>query len=390
MIVNRIFLFVVVFAVYGCGPEPEEIIIPEKFQNLENLTAYSPATEPVSSFYFEKDMEYGETDDLMIGRMGEAVVDKLGRVYIADVQMMVLNVFDANGIFIKSLGGEGRGPGEFSSYVRDVQIRNNYLYAFDPSPGRVHVFDTNTLEGIKTVILGDKRSSFSALAKTTPWIDGLFVRNDGTYVAKFIKHSTFDFIPWQNVEAIGLLYHVNESGSIAKELLTYISDTRTVNVLVFNYEQFFGKKYVIMSDDNRFYMAEPDYFLVKQYSDTGEYERSFYYPIATYLLTEESAIKSGIHEKIIVDMQKMNLPEFWPVVTDMLIDDQDQLWVATTVENLSIYEWWVVKTSGELVARFDWPRNKPIEYIANGNIFTKETDEESGLQQIVRYRIIIE
>src|SRR5690606_13058330 len=101
MNVNRIFLKVVVFVAWGCSSDSDSIIIPEKFQNLENLTAYSSNVDPLSTFSFEKDMVYGETNDLIIGSMGQAVVDKLGRVYIADVQMMVLNVFDTDGNFIK-------------------------------------------------------------------------------------------------------------------------------------------------------------------------------------------------------------------------------------------------------------------------------------------------
>ncbi|HAC15175.1 MAG TPA: hypothetical protein DCE78_04420 [Bacteroidetes bacterium] len=388
MKVNRLFLFVVVYTVYGCGPEPEEIIIPEKFQNLENLTAFSPDVEPMSTFSFEKDAVYGETDDLMIGNMGHFAVDKLGQVYIADTRIMVLNVFDSDGNYIKRLGGEGRGPGEFN-YLREVLIRGDYLYAFDPSPSRVHIFDTNTLEGINTVILGENRGDFSELGKTFPWIDGLFVRNDGTFLAKYISH-TYDVKPWENIEVAALLYHVDQSGSLIKEIRTYMSEIRTVFGLVYNIEPFFSKMRVIMSNDNRFYVAEPDYFLIKQFSESGEYERSFYYPLDIYSLTVESALKSTVPERIIDNMHNMDLPEFWPVVTKILIDDQDQLWVATTVADFNIYEWFVVETSGELVARFDWPRIKPIEYVANGNIFTKETDEDSGLQQIVRYRIVIE
>src|SRR5690606_30848963 len=177
-----------------------------------------------------------------------------------------------------------------------------------------------------TVILGDNRTDFPNLAKAYPWIAGVFVRSDSTIIVKYVNH-TRDVKHWDNVEVTGLLYRLDQNGTVSEEFLAYMSEIRTANTLIINYEMFFSKVHVIMSDDNRFYMAEPDYFLVKQFSDTGEYEQSFYYPLTTYLLTQESAIKSGIHEKIIADMQNMNLPKFWPVVTDMLIDDQDQLWV---------------------------------------------------------------
>jgi len=74
-------------------------------------------------------------------------------------------------------------------------------------------------------------------------------------------------------------------------------------------------------------------------------------------------------------------------LTDMVIDDQDRLWVATTVDDMNVFEWWVLEESGEVVTRFDWPRSKPIEVVRNGHVYTRETDENTGLQQVVRYRI---
>lgn len=36
---------------------------------------------------------------------------------------------------------------------------------------------------------------------------------------------------------------------------------------------------------------------------------------------------------------------------------------------------------------FTWPRCLQIEEIKNGKLYAREADEETGLQQIVRYRI---
>ncbi|MCC5906914.1 MAG: hypothetical protein JJU13_11940 [Balneolaceae bacterium] len=46
--------------------------------------------------------------------------------------------------------------------------------------------------------------------------------------------------------------------------------------------------------------------------------------------------------------------------------------------------------SRELITWFEWPRDEPIEIIKNGYLYTRETDEETGLQQVVRYRIVME
>jgi len=41
--------------------------------------------------------------------------------------------------------------------------------------------------------------------------------------------------------------------------------------------------------------------------------------------------------------------------------------------------------SGELIAKFEWQRDEPIEVVKNGYMYTRQTDEDTGLQQINRY-----
>lgn len=44
----------------------------------------------------------------------------------------------------------------------------------------------------------------------------------------------------------------------------------------------------------------------------------------------------------------------------------------------------------ELIAKFEWPRDEPIEVVNNGKMYTRQTDDETGLQQVVRYGIEME
>ncbi len=71
----------------------------------------------------------------------------------------------------------------------------------------------------------------------------------------------------------------------------------------------------------------------------------------------------------------------------MLIDDQNRLWISTIVKDLDVYRWWVLEENGKLLARFTWPRNREIEVIKNGFVYAKETEDETGLERVVRYRI---
>jgi len=72
---------------------------------------------------------------------------------------------------------------------------------------------------------------------------------------------------------------------------------------------------------------------------------------------------------------------------NMFFDDKNRLWVSTIIEDHSVYEWWVLQETGELIARFEWPRNEPLEFVGNGHLYTRKTNDKTGAEHIVRYRI---
>jgi len=388
---------IVIIFFWGCSPQHENedeksIPLPLQFQELENLTVYSGDKNTSSTLSFEREVTYGDTEDVLIGRIGEVVADSSGRVYIADTRRMAIQAFEPDGRYITQLGRDGRGPGEFG-FIKNLNVRGNRLYAYDPNQQRAHVFTLHDLAGEKTINLARNRRSYPALAGTMPWIRDVYVRNDDTYIARFLFEDKSPTLQnWQNYEVKGLFYLLDNTGSISRELFEFLSEIRTrvpgrAAALDLPVEDFFGKTMLVVSNDNHIYLAIPDYFLIKQYSPDGAYQQSFFYPKNKVPLTQESAVQAEVNDFFVNAMQDLDLPEFWPVVTGMKIDNQDRLWVATTVENMSVFEWWVLENTGLLIIRFEWPRSKPIQSIKNNFIYTLESDEETGLEQVVRYRI---
>jgi hypothetical protein len=382
-------------SICSCSPQDKKEL-PKEIRKLKNLTVYSaePSTGGVISF--RKEAVYESSENVLIGRMGDLAIDSLGRVFIADLQKQLIHVFETNGRFITQLGREGKGPGEFS-YIKKLQIRNHLLYASDANFGvrEVEVFSLDTLAADKTIEIARNRKNYPSLAKAYPGVREIYVKNNRTYLAKFVTHSSNpnNLNLWENIELRGLLYLLDNTGKITSNKLIEFKETVHTNKtkgLLAPIKPFFGKSYTVLSGDNAIYRAEPENFLIREYSPNGAYQQAFFYPHKKIPLTKESAVEAGVHEYYTRNMKSMNFPQTWPVLTDMKIDDQDRLWVATIVEDMNVYEWWVLDASdGSVIARFDWPRDKPIEAVKNGYMYTRETNE-MGIRQIIKYKITMD
>jgi hypothetical protein len=67
-------------------------------------------------------------------------VDEWGRVYVVDQKPMTIKVYGPDGEFIRAIGQEGEGPGEFR--VGFIAIHNGHLVIHDPRVARTSVWDT--------------------------------------------------------------------------------------------------------------------------------------------------------------------------------------------------------------------------------------------------------
>ncbi|HYR08167.1 MAG TPA: 6-bladed beta-propeller [Longimicrobium sp.] len=69
--------------------------------------------------------------------------DAHGRMYVLDAQAGQLRVFDAGGGHVRSLGGQGAGPGELRQPLGMAMAPDGALWIVDPGNGRFTVFDTS-------------------------------------------------------------------------------------------------------------------------------------------------------------------------------------------------------------------------------------------------------
>jgi hypothetical protein len=79
-------------------------------------------------------------EEYMFQEIGAIEVDDADRIYIADWKEPHIKIFDKNGVYLKTLGRRGQGPGEFQRINRLQIINHNKLSVFDGNLKRLSIF----------------------------------------------------------------------------------------------------------------------------------------------------------------------------------------------------------------------------------------------------------
>lgn len=137
------------------------------------------------------------------------------------------------------------------------------------------------------------------------------------------------------------------------------------------------------------YRANTSHFLIHALDVQDSTRRSIYYPYENAPLDRDQVLE-GYSDDFRASMQEVEFGDHWPALHSMIADDQNRLWVSTITEDPDTYTWWVLKDSGELLGRFDWPRSLEIETIRNGSMYVRDRDWEEGVLTVQRHEIQME
>lgn len=386
----------------GCSGNKSERV-PEHISKLKNLKIYSPNAEPANKIILQREITYGSTDSVLIGRLGGVAVGNSGRVFIGDPQQYRIDVFEPDGKYLTHFGGKGRGPGEFEANPF-AYIVSDQLYVYDPIARRISIFSLNSFRIIQTININPVNWDHIKALKAT-YIQRIFFRNDGEFVVSFSQWNTKPpTSPGQKIDTLYRLYYLmNDKGQIISGQILkqrdFIQLTASIDGRIHFASNFLflNKPLATVSNDGHIFVAGSEYFLVKEYDPNGKYLRAFFYPYKKLKLTREAALRSEVYKNFPPEtknrqsfIKQNELPETWPALANMIIDDKNRLWISTIIKNQKEYRWWILNRNGKLLARFNWPRDKIITMVKNKYLYTRETNKKTGREQIVRYRIEME
>lgn len=366
----------------GCSAVSEENV-PQHIQELENVTVHTIPANP-DTVRLTADQRFTGNDSLLLNSIRDIAVDTSGMVYIGDSDRNAIHAFLPNGTYSTTIGGEGNGPGEFRR-IWKIKAAADRLYGYDSPNMRLNIYALETKKPVDQIDFDPANFRDAGDLEGFSSLSSFYPINDNRIIAGLGKLTPDNQRPVY-------YYIIDENGyAVSEQLLeqhekpAYAMD---VDGMKYSLMLPFARESLLdVSPNQTLFTANTDEFLIKTYDTTGTYQRAFYYPYQNAPMVKEEFLNRYPEGPFRKGLSEAEYPETWPALSNMLVDDQSRLWISTITPNEDVYQWWVLDEHGELLGRFTWPRTHEITVIRNGYVYTVENDEETELEEVVRYKI---
>jgi len=363
----------------ACSSSPETSV-PEDVASLANVSVYSGDAAPRHSISFERDARFGDTGDIYIGSIAGVAVRDDGTLFLADRGEAIVHVFGPTGDYRTAIGGKGEGPGEFLM-VSAPRLVDGELYVLDGQQRRVSVFDADGLNYLRSHPVGSSGggiSGFPMLTQPLPENQFLVIQNsiqrDGDSFSMRYVPSIFD----------------SEGDTVRSEIVSFqpnpMHTVQSDNSIRLTSLSFMGETHIGFTTSNEIVSGFSDQLLFHIVSLESDTLRSIYHSVSPPPLDRSEMLAEYDDDAMREDIGSMDIPETRPVYDSFFVDDENRFWIEMLTEATDVNKWWILAENGEKLAAFDQPASSRLMDVKNGSAYFLEIDEETGLQDVVKYR----
>ena len=375
---NRLLGLLLLSIMISCTSKPE-IEIPDDIAAMENVAVYSSETEPTYSISFEEEAVYGDTEEIFLGSVSGIDVDEDGNVFLADSREATVHVYNPNGTYNFSIGRSGDGPGEFTAAYRPT-LYEGELYVLDVQQQRVSVFDPADGTVQRTIQMGGGGNDLSGFPNSfDPLTENRFLvyyssmSRDGERFLRKLEARILNSEGETEVSEMidfesGEMFMIQSENSIQIMSLPFMRDSKSV-----------------LDQNENIIWGYTDRLFLKVVTLEGEYIRSIFYSRQNPPLDRSALLANYEVSAVRESIRSLNIPSTRPAFRNLIVDDENRIWLELFTENEEENEWWVLDEEGEKLASFLRPENHQLEQVKNGYIYFRETDAETGLQEVVKY-----
>jgi len=327
-------------------------------EEVDGVTVFKNTKEPMYGedvISLKEELSIGEAEgreEYMFSVIRAIEIDDKENIYVADTKGNHIREFDKNGGFLRTIGREGQGPGEFQR-ITNIQITSeNELMVHDRYTFRLTFF---SLDGdyLRTVLL----KGIQAFT--------IKVNSMGNYLVR-----TIDFD--------------SATPRAAYELKVYSSDLAFIRTIA-------RDKFRSTEAPLQPWMASkflPSDLIICGFRESYEFQIIDSEGKAVRKVTKDySPIKISEEEKKKRKLpQSSELPRCFPAFQDFSVDEENRIFVQTweRTENEEGYYFDVFDSEGKYIAKI--ALKFPPKVWKNNKLYTIEEDEE-GYQFVKRYKV---
>jgi len=357
------------------------------------LRAYdlTETSAPVLHVIGEPDVQVGSVDgpsEASFSRVTDLAIGGNGWIIVSDAVAGDLRVFDANGSYQLTLGGQGDGPGEFSIAPAIVGVSGDTVFAFDAGAARLTSFtlggdlvDIKTIhetEGRAVAVVRQRNGSFLA---QTRWVSP-------------VGPELFPHDMRLELDSVAVL-RLNADAEIMDTLLV-MPDRRRLRIVqdrgggvMSTMETItpYQPQAFVRSDGEKVIVARSDSMRVRFLSEGGGVQGGVNVlgvqnpASAEEIRTRQEARLRAANgdEPINPIVRQVNLdylPERLPAFANIVVSEGGDIWVALSEFDLSEgYDWLVLSPDGELRGQVRTPPSLRLFRVTDRAIFGVWSDE---------------
>ena len=371
--------------------------IPPDILDIKNVSVFPADSQPTHSLELIPEQSFGKEGEPYLTKIQQGIVDDNERVIILNSgtnYAQQVYVYNSDGSFHTKIGRAGRGPGEYS-FAMSMQAQPGKVFLNDIPNKRLNIYNTDDYTIDKTLL--EEQLNIREHEAVQGLEFGMYnAINNGNYLVGFYERVSDTGWPMRKFLLMGpngnaLDYNTQEFRGGFKANGKVKSEMGPVP-MSFMPMGFMGSSVETVTDKGELYMAWNMNFLIRKYDTEGVYQSAIYYPVVGSPFDIDEHTPTAFYNKDDVmdalDIHDEELPEDNPVIRRLQVDDEGRIWVAIPAgDERTMNEWWILSDSGQLIARSLFTGDKEIQEIKGGYLYTKETNEETGTDYIMKYRM---
>ena len=303
-----------------------------------------------------------EPKDHFFQRITVIESDSEQRIFVVDQRAHKILVYDREGEYMTTIGGEGAGPDEFRAILRLIVDAHDRLLVFDMGNNRSVVYREDERE----------------------WEPVAFLTLDGTRFGVEAVDSDGNAIVRQSIDQMpepGMSWFIHELAPVHldsgltgdrrvefREMGSLVRDDMRMRRIPFGRTTLLAR-----GNDGRYYMAWNESFDVEVYNMNLELIDSVSAPIPNLPVTsderQEEIENAGERFR---SLAREYMPETKPVARSMHVDDHGNFWLRT----YDTPEYLVLGPEGNPIGSFDLGEHERLMYAGSDRIITLYYDFE--------------